>query len=126
MSDDRTGTAAPLRPSDPVRLGAYRLLGRLGEGGMGTVFLARGPAGDLVAVKMVRADLASDDEFRRRFRSEVSRAREVPPFCTAEVLDADPDDDRPYLVVEFVDGPSLAEVVQERGPLTSSNLHGVA
>src|SRR3954447_20227425 len=81
MSDDRTGTAAPLRPSDPVRLGAYRLLGRLGEGGMGTVFLARGPAGDLVAVKMVRVDLASDDEFRRRFRSEVDRARQVPPFA---------------------------------------------
>src|SRR3954447_3141871 len=126
MSDDRTGTAAPLRPSDPVRLGAYRLLGRLGEGGMGTVFLARGPAGDLAAVKMVRVDLASDDEFRRRFRSEVDRARQVPPLCTAEVLEPDPYHDPPYLVVEYVDGPSLADVVQSRGRLTSSNLHGVA
>ena len=62
----------------------------------------------LVAVKVVRADLADDDEFRRRFRSEVDRARQVPPFCTAEVLDADPDHDPPYLVVEYVDGPSLA------------------
>ena len=58
---------------------------------------------------MIRADLAPDDEFRRRFRSEVNRARQVPPFCTAEVLDADPDHEPPYLVVEYVDGPSLAD-----------------
>src|SRR3954454_20984925 len=93
---------------------------------MGTVYLARTPAGVLVAVKMVRADLAPDDEFRRRFRSEVNRVREVPPFCTAEVLDADPDHEHPYLVVEYVDGPTLADVVQDRGPLTAANLHSVA
>ncbi|BBH71316.1 hypothetical protein ACTI_80010 [Actinoplanes sp. OR16] len=118
--------AAPLRPRDPKNLGDYELVGRLGEGGMGTVYLARTATGVLVAVKMVRADLAHDDEFRRRFRSEVNRARQVPPFCTAEVLDADPDHEHPYLVVEYVDGPTLAEVVEERGPLTSANLHGVA
>ncbi|GAA3345968.1 hypothetical protein GCM10020358_55140 [Amorphoplanes nipponensis] len=123
MSDQRT---SPLRPRDPRRLGPYELVGRLGEGGMGTVYLARSAAGVLVAVKMVRADLAPDDEFRRRFRSEVNRVRQVPPFCTAEVLDADPDHEQPYLVVEYVDGPSLAEVVEERGPLTASNLHSVA
>jgi eukaryotic-like serine/threonine-protein kinase len=123
MSDERT---SPLRPRDPRRLGSYELLGRLGEGGMGTVYLARSAAGVLVAVKMVRADLAPDDAFRRRFRSEVNRVRQVPPFCTAEVLDADPDHEQPYLVVEYVDGPSLAEVVEERGPLTASNLHSVA
>jgi serine/threonine protein kinase len=123
MSDERT---SPLRPLDPRKLGPYELLGRLGEGGMGTVYLARSAAGTLVAFKMVRADLAPDDEFRRRFRSEVNRVREVPPFCTAEVLDADPDHEQPYLVVEYVDGPSLAEVVEERGPLTASNLHSVA
>jgi predicted Ser/Thr protein kinase len=120
------GRTAPLRARDPRRLGAYELLGRLGEGGMGTVYLARDPAGTLVAVKVVRADLAPDDEFRRRFRSEVNRVRQVPPFCTAEVLDADPDHEQPYLVVEYVDGPSLADVVTERGPLTASNLHSVA
>jgi predicted Ser/Thr protein kinase len=116
----------PLRSEDPRRLGSYELVGRLGEGGMGTVYLARTPGGTLVAIKVVRADLAPDDEFRRRFRSEVNRVRQVPPFCTAEVLDADPDHEHPYLVVEYVDGPTLAEVVEERGPLTASNLHGVA
>ncbi|MEU8818552.1 serine/threonine-protein kinase [Actinoplanes sp. NPDC048796] len=116
----------PLRPRDPDRLGSYELVGRLGEGGMGTVYLATSPAGVLVAVKVVRADLAHDDEFRRRFRSEVARVRQVPPFCTAEVLDADPDAEHPYLVCEYVDGPTLAEVVEERGPLTAANLHSVA
>jgi len=123
MSDGRT---SPLRPRDPRRLGPYELVARLGEGGMGTVYLARNADGDLVAVKMVRADLDHDDEFRRRFRSEVNRVKQVPPFCTAEVLDADPDHEHPYLVVEYVDAPSLAEVVDERGPLKSSNLHSVA
>ncbi|OJF09448.1 serine/threonine-protein kinase [Couchioplanes caeruleus] len=122
MTDERT---TPLRPGDPSRLGRYELIGRLGEGGMGTVYLARAD-GTLVAVKMVRADLASDDAFRRRFRSEVNRIRQVPPFCTAEILDADPDYEQPYLVVEYVDGPNLADVVAERGPLTAANLHGVA
>jgi predicted Ser/Thr protein kinase len=117
----------PLRPHDPRELGDYEVLGRLGEGGMGTVYLGRKRnSAILVAVKVVRVDLAHDDEFRRRFRSEVERVRQVPPFCTAEVLDADPDHEQPYLVVEFVDGPTLADVVEERGPLTSANLHSVA
>ena len=120
-----TGRAAPLRPGDPRRLGRYELVGRLGQGGMGTVYLAH-DAGKPVAVKVIRADVVANDEFRRRFRSEVNRARQVPPFCTAEVLDADPDHETPYLVVEYVDGPSLADVVAERGPLSPANLHSLA
>ncbi|MEV6634839.1 serine/threonine-protein kinase [Actinoplanes sp. NPDC051470] len=115
-----------LRAGDPSDIGPYALVGRLGSGGMGVVYLARDPAGQLVAVKVVHAELAGDDEFRRRFRSEVERARQVPPFCTAAVLDADPDAARPYLVVEYVDGPSLYDVVRERGPLTGSHVHSVA
>ncbi|MEV4274506.1 serine/threonine protein kinase [Actinoplanes xinjiangensis] len=116
----------PMMPNDPRWLGRYELLGRLGEGGMGTVFLGRSPDGRLVAVKMLRAEHAWDTEFRGRFRSEVNRAREVPGFCTAAVLDADPDHQTPYLVVEYVDGPSLSEVIRERGPLDGGTLHSVA
>src|SRR4051812_42542396 len=116
----------PLRPSDPQRLGDYELVGRLGEGGMGTVFLGRAPEGRLVAVKVIRPEHVWDTEFRGRFRSEVNRAREVPGFCTAAVLDADPDHEPPYLVVEYVDGPSLAEVIKEQGPLTGGTLQSVA
>ncbi|MFC8846742.1 MULTISPECIES: serine/threonine protein kinase [unclassified Micromonospora] len=115
-----------LRPGDPTRLGDYDLLGRLGDGGMGSVFLARSPQGRRVAVKVVRPELSHDDEFRARFRSEVNRARQVPPFCTAEVLDADPGHDPPYLVVEYVEGPSLAQVLREQGPLGAAQLHSIA
>jgi hypothetical protein len=93
---------------------------------MGVVFLGRDAAGRYVAIKLVHGALAGNPEFLARFRSEVVRARQVPSFCTAEVLDADLDHRPPYLVVEYVDGPSLAEVVENRGPLTSSNLHSVA
>ncbi|MBM2614361.1 serine/threonine protein kinase [Actinoplanes sp. LDG1-06] len=115
-----------LRPTDPPFVGPYRLLSRLGEGGMGSVFLAEAPGGRLVAVKVIRAEYAHEEHFRARFRSEVNRARQVPPFCTAEVLDADPDHETPYLVVEYVDGPTLNEVVADNGPLAGGSLHGVA
>ena len=115
-----------LQPADPRRLGRYEILARIGAGGMGAVFLGRDPAGRLVAVKVIRPEYAGEDEFRGRFRSEVNRARQVPPFCTAEVLDADPEHVTPYLVVEYVDGPDLAEVVRENGPLTGGALHSVA
>jgi len=126
MAGNQASQGKPLRDRDPRRLGRYTVVGRLGEGGMGTVYLAHTPDGAPVAVKVIRPDLAHDEQFRRRFRSEVSRARQVPPFCTAEVLDADPDHKVPYLVVEYVDGPSLAAVVTERGPLSQSNLYALA
>ena len=116
----------PLRPEDPRRLGSYQLLARLGEGGMGAVYLGQDADGRRVAVKVIRPELTSDPEFRARFRSEVNRARQVPPFCTAAVLDADPDHPTPYLVVEFVDGATLDSIIRKHGPLSPSDLHGVA
>ncbi|MEV6345834.1 serine/threonine protein kinase [Actinoplanes sp. NPDC051851] len=126
MSEQGGSRSGPLQAGDPDRVGEYEVLGRLGAGGMGVVYLARGRDGRLVAVKVVYPALAHDEEFRRRFRSEVARARQVPPFCTAEVLDADPDAPQPYLVVEYVDGPTLGAEVREKGPLTAANLHAVA
>ncbi|MCO8275857.1 serine/threonine protein kinase [Actinoplanes sp. TRM 88003] len=119
-------TASSLRPGDPDRLGHYRLLGLLGEGGMGTVYLAETPDRRQVAIKVIRPRLATEAGFLDRFRSEVKRVRQVPPFCTAEVLDADVNHDPPYLVVEYIDGPSLAEIIQEHGPLSGSQLHSIA
>ncbi len=118
--------ARPLYATDPVTLGGVELLGRLGEGGMGVVYLGRNAAGQLVAVKAIRAHLAGEPGFRRRFRSEVTQVRQVPPYCTAEVLDADPDSNPPYLVVEYVDGPTLSDVVAESGKLSPATLHSVA
>lgn len=123
---DTASRVSPLRRGDPGRLGGYRVIGRLGSGGMGVVYLATDRDDELVAVKLVHATLVGDPEFRGRFRSEVERARQVPSFCTAEVLDADLDHNPPYLVVEYVDGPSLAEVVEESGPLRSAALHSLA
>ncbi|MFG1607635.1 serine/threonine-protein kinase [Actinoplanes sp. NPDC049265] len=116
----------PLQRNDPEWLGRYRMLGRLGRGGMGVVFLAEAPGGRLVAVKLVHTGPAGDPQFAARFRSEVNRAREVPAYCTAELLDADVERDPPYLVTEFVDGPSLSEVVDGEGPLPPGRLHAVA
>ncbi len=116
----------PLRPHHPRRLGPYRLLARLGGGGMGEVFLAMAPDGAQVALKAVRREFAWDEQFRARFRGEVLRARQVPAFCTAEVLDADPEHDPPYLVAEYVDRPSLAQAVADHGRLPPNRLHGTA
>jgi len=123
---DTAYRVTPLRRGDPEQLGEYWLTGRLGSGGMGVVYLATDRDDNYVAIKLVHAALVNDPEFRGRFRSEVERARQVPSFCTAEVLDADLDHNPPYLVVEYVDGPSLGEVVEERGPLRAAALHSLA
>ncbi|MBL7498520.1 serine/threonine protein kinase [Frankia sp. CNm7] len=118
--------ALPLAPADPSRIGPYRLTGLLGSGGMGSVYLGSSPTGRQVAVKVVRADFAADPEFRRLFEREAQVARRVARFCTAEVIDSGDDGGRPFLVTEFVDGPTLRDEVVERGPLDPARLERLA
>jgi len=106
-----------LQPGDPRQIGPYRLRGRLGTGGMGRVYLGLSPGGRPVAVKVIRADLAQDPEFRARFRREITVARKVSGLYTAPVIDADVDGEVPWLATAYVDGPTLADAVREHGPL---------
>ncbi|MFI2617457.1 serine/threonine-protein kinase [Streptomyces sp. NPDC018584] len=107
-----------LGPGDPQRIGAYRLLARLGAGGMGQVYLARSGRGRTVAVKLVREELAEQEEFRNRFRQEVRAARRVGGAWTAPVLDADTEAAIPWVATGYVAGPSLQSVVsRDHGPL---------
>ncbi len=111
-----------LRPGDPQRVGRYRLLQRLGAGGMGDVYLGESPTGREVAVKIIRAELADDAVFRERFRQEVLAARRVTGSFTAPVVDADPGAPQPWMITEFVSGPSLAEAVATGGPLSARSV----
>ncbi|WP_214322402.1 serine/threonine-protein kinase [Nonomuraea sediminis] len=115
-----------LRPDDPRQLGDYRLTERLGQGGQGVVFLGHTPQGAQVAVKLLHASMSADPEVRRRFMGEVEAVRRVAPFCTAQVLDASLDGDRPYLVSEYVDGVSLREHVIAKGPRSGGSLDRLA
>src|ERR1700719_5141829 len=103
----------PLRDTDPREVGGYRLLGRLGEGGQGVVFLAVGPTGSQAAVKLLPS--TTDPQVRSRFLKEVAAAQRVARFCTAQVLDAGIFERRPFIVSEYVSGPSLVEVVEQLG-----------
>jgi serine/threonine protein kinase len=109
--------ADELLPSDPEWVGPYRLIRRLGTGGMGQVYLARSPGSRLVAVKVIRPELAADPAFRSRFEREVRAARSVSGMFTAPVVDADAAGQPPWLATAYVPGPSLADAVAERGPL---------
>ncbi|MEV5968556.1 serine/threonine-protein kinase [Streptomyces sp. NPDC051921] len=116
----------PLASGDPRLIGPYRLLGRLGSGGMGRVFVARSEGGRTVAVKVVHAEHAQDPQFRARFRREIEAVRKVGEHYTAPVLDADPEAELPWVATGFVPGPSLEQVVREHGPLPADSVLALA
>ncbi|GLY19011.1 serine/threonine protein kinase [Kineosporia rhizophila] len=106
-----------LRPGDPEQIGEFRVVGRLGGGGMGTVYLGEAPEGRLVAIKVVHEYLATDPEFRRRFGHEVEAASRISGTYTAEVLTADPDARLPWMATEYVEGRNLLQTIEASGPL---------
>ncbi|MFF0433021.1 bifunctional serine/threonine-protein kinase/ABC transporter substrate-binding protein [Streptomyces sp. NPDC004327] len=107
----------PLKKADPSVIDGYRLLGRLGTGGMGVVYLARSAGGALAALKLIRAEHAADPGFRARFRREAAAAERITGRWVVRVLGADPEAREPWLATEYVPGPSLAEAVALHGAL---------
>ncbi|MDQ0683389.1 serine/threonine protein kinase/ABC-type branched-subunit amino acid transport system substrate-binding protein [Streptomyces achromogenes] len=112
----------PLRSSDPAHIADHRLLGRLGAGGMGVVYLARTPGGALVALKVLLAEYAEEPGFKERFRREVEVARRVDSPWAVPLVDADADAEAPWLATAFVPGPSLGEAVSGYGPLSEAGV----
>ncbi|MFI9598670.1 protein kinase [Streptomyces sp. NPDC052043] len=109
---------------DPTSIGPYRIAGRLGDGGMGRVYLGRSPGGRAVAVKVVHPQFASDREFRRRFAREVEAARRVSGVFTAPVVDADPHGSPPWLATAYIPGVSLHDAVAHHGALPTASVLG--
>ncbi|MFB9717125.1 serine/threonine protein kinase [Planobispora longispora] len=116
----------PLRPGDPRQLGPYRITGRLGGGGQGIVYFAHSPDGTPVAVKVLREHIAEDAGVLALFAEEVQAAKRVSPFCIAQVLDDDLTGDHPYIVTEYVHGPTLQQAVADHGPYGGQDLHRLA
>jgi hypothetical protein len=116
----------PLRRWDPDRIGSYTIIGRLGAGAMGQVFLARSTAGRLVAVKTIRIELAEEADFRARFAREVAAASRVSGVFTAAVIEADPDADLPWVATAYVPAPSLSTLVRAAGPLPARAVRWLA
>ncbi|MEV5409030.1 WD40 repeat domain-containing serine/threonine-protein kinase [Thermopolyspora sp. NPDC052614] len=116
----------PLVPGDPWRLGEYALAGRLGAGGQGVVYEAYDPYGRRVAIKMLRADLLTRPDLRARFVKEVLAAQRITPFCTARVIAAEFDGDQPYVVSEYVEGPTLQQAVRDHGVYRGGELYRLA
>ncbi|GIH95525.1 serine/threonine-protein kinase [Planobispora siamensis] len=117
---------SPPGTGDPAEIGGYRLAGILGEGGQGVVHLGRSAAGGKVAIKLLHARMADDPGVRRRFLREAELTRRVAAFCTAQVVATGVAGDRPYLISEYVPGPSLRELVAEDGPRTGGGLDRLA
>ncbi|MGZ3114483.1 protein kinase domain-containing protein [Streptomyces sp. H62] len=114
-----------LRREDPRVVGSFRLHRRLGAGGMGVVYLGSDKKGQRVALKVIRPDLAEDQEFRSRFAREVSAARRIRGGCTARLVAADLDADRPWFATQYVPGPSLHDKVVDGGPLGAADVAAV-
>ncbi|GHC92137.1 hypothetical protein GCM10007079_40420 [Nocardiopsis terrae] len=112
----------PLNPLDPRVLGGHVLLGRIGSGGMGAVFLARTPRGALVAVKVVKPGYASDPDFRARFAREVALAQRIRARCTPAIRDVGLNDTRPWMAMEYVPGPTLSALVRRGRPFAGAAL----
>ncbi|MEO3823205.1 peptidylprolyl isomerase [Actinomadura sp. B10D3] len=112
----------PLRVTDPRELGGYRLTARIGEGAQGVVFLGESDTGERVAAKVLHADIGRDERARTLFERELAAARRVAPFCTARVLAAEADGDIPYIVSEYIDGPSLRDRIADGGPASPDEL----
>ncbi|MEO5876034.1 MAG: serine/threonine-protein kinase, partial [Streptosporangiaceae bacterium] len=115
-----------LKPEDPRRLGDYELRGRLGEGGQGVVYLGESPTRGRVAVKLLRPGFADDSGMLERFVREAETAQRVAPFCTAQIYTSGTHEGRPYLVTEYIEGPSLHEAVVTGGPKSGPALHRLA
>src|SRR3954454_6351735 len=107
-----------LRSGDPTQVGRYQVLSRIGGGGMGMVYLADGPRGR-VALKLVRPELGEEPHFRARFRREVQSSFRVSGVCTVRLLAFDTDADQPWMATEYVNGPSLTELIEAGGPLSA-------
>lgn len=114
-----------LRREDPRVVGSFRLHRRLGAGGMGVVYLGSDKKGQRVALKVIRPDLAEDQEFRSRFAREVSAARRIRGGCTARLVAADLDAERPWFATQYVPGPSLHDKVNDEGPLGAAELASI-